>query len=363
VPRFAALWRFVLLAGLSPACILYTDPINRPPSVTIVAPDVIHPNEMVAFKAQVSDPDGDATHVRWFYVAKGCQGITAEEWARNRKSFEETFDLEVRGHETFCVRLEAEDKHGAVAAAKDFEGTPQNRLPDADLMVEPQKGTAGYALFTDFRLRALPSVDADGDPVTFTWKGQKPGGGEMTLDACDGTRPDERCFAADQPGSYTITVEASDGFSGGRGKPRMVSLPVLDDLPPSIEATSPSKDTGVIVLPPLETHDFEVLRVSDDGNPFPAGPHGTTTFHWFTGATLDSLRHWIGHDSPTFPVSAALFDDARSGSTIFVRVEARDPKREEPGELRALEDACRGREICELPAGTVRWVTWRVRLQ
>jgi hypothetical protein len=188
----------------------------------------------------------------------------------------------------------------------------------------------------------------------------------MSLTACDPAHPKEvRCFSAGRPGPYTISVEASDGLANGKAAAKMVTLPVLEDAPPCIEVTSPDQDTTTVVLainaPPRP---FEVRRVRDDGNPFPAGPIGSTTFQWFTqreGATVWGKA--LGYDRPVFDVSAARFDDVRPGSAYKVRVEVRDPQHESAAELNALAQACGPAPICTMPDRCVRWVTWSVLFQ
>jgi hypothetical protein len=60
-----------------------------------------------------------------------------------------------------------------------------------------------------------------------------------------------------------------------------------------------------------------------------------------------------------FEVSAALFEDARPGSSYRVRVEVRDPLHESGNDLRGCGEAA----ICMVPDKCVRWVTWSVRFQ
>ena len=364
--RFVAWSGLLLLAGFAPACLLYTDPINSAPRVMIVAPQSFRANETATFQGKASDPDGDPVNLIWAMAYQSCKGV---DWADRATSSDADFPVLLRGHEPFCVRLLAQDRpYGALSAPQFFEGHAQNRPPEPTLGIDPLPGTASFPLYTSFRLTAGPLRDDDGDPVEFTWKGTDPMGADMgmTLTACDPAHPKEvRCFSAGRPGQYTVSVEASDGLENGKAAPKMVTLPVLEDAPPCIEVTSPDQDTRTVVLainaPPRP---FEVRRVRDDGNPFPAGPHGSTSFQWFTqreGATTWSKE--LGYDRPVFDVSAARFEDVRPGSAYLVRVEVRDPQHESAAELNALEQSCGQRLICTMPDKCVRWVTWNVLFQ
>lgn len=363
-------WKGLLLLAGAPACLLYTDPINSPPQVTmIVAPQSFHSNQMATFQGKASDPDGDAVELLWATVDRECKAVSPADWDKQPKqstSLDGQFAVTPRGHQPFCVRVWARDKHGATSDPREVEGQAQNQAPLTTLAVDPPMGMAGFPLYTAFRLTAGPVKDADGDPVEFTWKGTDPTGADMTaaLTACDPRLPDSvRCFSAAKPGSYAITVETSDGLE--KGTPKMVTLPVLEDGPPCIEVTDPAQETGVVVMavtaPPRP---FEVRRVRDDGNPFPAGPNGAASFQWFTarqGAT--SWTKELGYDRPVFDVSAGRFEDVRPGSVYRVRVEVRDPAHDSAAELRALEVACGDQDLCKLPEKCVRWVTWSVRFQ
>jgi hypothetical protein len=100
-----------LLLATAPACLLYTDPINSAPKVTMIAPASVHPHERVTFKAQASDPDGDAVSLDWYAVARKCAEVGAGGWGDPTTT--DVFELEVPDHNPFCVRVVARDRHGA----------------------------------------------------------------------------------------------------------------------------------------------------------------------------------------------------------------------------------------------------------
>jgi hypothetical protein len=354
-----------LLLLAAPACLLYTDPINTAPRVVnMIAPATVFPGKSDIYRAEASDPDGDSVSVEWSVAEGKCQEIRAEDWAAAEASTGDTFSFTPANHDPFCVRVMARDRHGAPSAPRFFDGMPLNRPPAPVLTVDPPAGPASFPLYTAFRLTAGPLRDDDGDSLTFTWKGVDPQGADLAarLTACDPQHKEVRCLSAEQPGMYTISIEATDGVDA-KAVSQSVTLAVLDDAPPCIEATDPVQETPVVVLAATDRRNFEVRRVRDDGNPFPAGPHGGTSFQWFTmrddnTTTVSWTRH-LGFDRPVFEVSTALFEDARPGSRYLVRVEARDPQHETGNDLRS----CGETPICMVPDRCVRWVTWSVRFQ
>jgi hypothetical protein len=370
VRRFVQTTAVALLAATVPACLLYTDAINSAPQVMIVPPASVHANEQITFQASASDPDGDPLTLTWERVNRACADVTSDDWESGaERSKSETFQMQVAGHEPFCVRVVAEDRHGARTASKPFDGAPANRPPTM-IKLGVDGATAAisaYPLYTTVRLAVSPLTDDDGDPVTFTWKAVDPGGVDRTKDllACDPLQPESvRCFAAERSGPYTVSVDATDGLPGGNAPTASLILPVMEDAPPCIEVSDPSAETSAVVMAVTDpARRFEVRRVKDDGHPYPAGPRGGTTFHWFTASEDKPFRHELGYDFPTFEVGAARFDDARPGSWYRVRVEVRDPLREEPGELARLEATCQGSRLCEAPVGCVRSITWNVRFR
>jgi hypothetical protein len=371
VRRFPAI--IALLASASPACLLYTHPINSAPQVTIVAPTDIFPGH-ITLTADASDPDGESVDLRWSVAEKPCNAVTDEDWTSGDwKSgpSAHTFDVMISGHEPFCVRVIARDPQGAETTAKLFDGTPANRPPRFMLTADPNAGAV--PLYGPVHLRAAtidghdPLSDEDGDPVTFAWKATDPGGAPVMLGACDVPGAGDRCFTPAASGAYVVSVEASDGVKGSTPVTETLSLAVADDAPPCIEASDPSPDIGGVVMavtdPPRQ---FEVRRVRDDGNPFPPSMHGRATFQWSIERLGDPSWTRLlgdGYDLSTFQVGAGTFDDARPGSAYRVRVEVRDPAHESMAELHALELACHDDDVCKLPTTSVRWLTWKVSFQ
>jgi hypothetical protein len=355
VRRFAAWTGLLVLAGAAPACLLYTDPINSAPRVTMMPPASVHPHETLTFRAQASDPDGDRVTLDWYSLTGKCPDSCAD--SSTPAATGDAFEMTVEGHDPFCVRVVARDRYGATSEPQCYTGNPQNHPPEAVLSVDPPL-VDSFPLYTTFRFTPGPATDDDGDPVTFVWKGLDPQGASLGLTPCDPLHPEVRCLSAGAPGRYTITVEGRDGLS--TGTPASLVLPVLEDAPPCIEATDPLQDTRVVVLAVTDHRNFEVRRVRDDGNPFPPGPQGGATFQWstFKEGSVSWVRY-LGFDRSIFEVSAALFEDARPGSSYQVRVEVRDPQHQSGDDLLG----CNETPVCKVPDKCVRWVTWSVLFQ
>jgi hypothetical protein len=370
VRRWLVSTGLVLLSGTLPACLLFTDPINSAPRVTIVPVPVFHVNEAVTFAAMASDPDGDPVTLSWSRVPKACADVSRAEWDAAIPVVVSKLEVTPLDHQPFCVRVVATDQQGAPTPSEPYDARPENRSPVVVVSSDPPLG-ASFPLYTSFRLTATPTTDEDGDPVTFDWKLVDGSGADLgaQLTACDPGHPDDvRCFSAEQPGAYQLSVTGSDGQPIERAMTLMQTLTVLDDGPPCIELTDPAQETAAVVMAVTDpARAFEVRKVKDDGNPFPPGPHGAAAFQWFTARprALAAPPAWswtkeLGYDRSTFDVGAFRFDDVRPGSTYRVRVQVRDPLHQSEAELHDLQIACGDADVCKVPDRCVRWVTWSV---
>ncbi len=345
------------LAAVS-GCLLYTDTINQAPTVKLLPPAAVHPRSPATFKAEAQDPDGDQVQLGWSTLPHRCPPLMDSAWAGAVERTSSIFMVTPMSRERFCVRVVARDEYGAEAhAMTDVE--PANRPPIARLEISPATvGGAPLPIFSTVKLDATGSGDPDGDEVNRTFDVKDATGMAIKLDECGAVA---QCFSAERSGAYTATLAISDGV-----ETRTTTVPfnVAEDQPPCIAQTDPVVAIPVVVLPADgPARRFEVKQVRDDGHPFPAGPRGRASFHWFAGrGEAGALARIVGHDRPELDVGATLIDDVRPGDVARVRVEVRDPEREKPSELRAL-DACADRAVCEQPAGCVRWITWTLRFQ
>jgi len=80
------------LVSATPACLLYTDRINGPPTVAIERVGELHPGVHVVFKARASDPDGDPLTFVWSRINKPCPG-SADDWAGAQVSTGDSLDI------------------------------------------------------------------------------------------------------------------------------------------------------------------------------------------------------------------------------------------------------------------------------
>jgi hypothetical protein len=222
-------------------------------------------------------------------------------------------------------------------------------------------------LYSLVRVSAAGSRDEDGDrpePRTFTVRG--PSDVESPLKPCggDGAKNElVRCFEAEHAGDHVVTLVVTDGDADSA--PATLTVRVAEDGPPCIDTEQTEPDViraSVVLMAPDEApRTFAIRRVADDGHPHPPGPRGGTTFVW----SIRQAGGWtrLLDSVPQRLVGAFLFDDVRPGRTYDVRVEARDPARDNGRATFALDQACKNERLCEEPKGCFRWVGWTVRFQ
>jgi len=134
-------------------------PRNSAPFVRLVAPESLQPGELVEFRAEVSDADGDAFSVEWTYDGAGdfaAEGLVA----RIRLPAED-----VEGEHRLGVR--ADDGLDAGEASTAFR--PGNRPPVVEGIVVP--GAVEHhcnEVFCGAQAR-LVAVVRDAGPLTYDW--------------------------------------------------------------------------------------------------------------------------------------------------------------------------------------------------
>jgi hypothetical protein len=369
VPGWRASLAWLWLAGATAGCLLFTDRINSVPAVTIKAPAQMFAGTSAMFEADARDPDGDAVTLVWRYVYGTCDAVVPSQWAEARGHEQKTLSVMVTARQPFCVRVEARDVDGAEAAAM-FPAVPTNRLPSPMISATSGQGGGNLPLFSMVRFDAGASIDQDGDELSFRWNVTVAGGAAVATTDC-GAAPKPRtaqCFLADRPGEYTAIVEVSDDGGTSWAAKADARVNVGPDRPPCVAATFPTIGPLVMgVADPARV--FEVLRVRDDGHPYPDGDRPGLKFVWSvtrkTGASWEPWMRALGHDLATFPVGAGVvrFEDVRPGSEYKVRVEPRDPERVRTATTDLAECTEKDPDVCEQPGEPEpcrRWVTWRV---
>jgi hypothetical protein len=348
----------LVVAVSSSACLLYTDRINEPPALGDIQmmPEQVFAHAKVRFTVGSNDGDGDAVSLTWSWHGGTCAQASGEFGGPVAAA---ALELTPSTRQSFCVRVTARDARGAEARPQERDVQMADRAPEVVLTADPAGAVPLYGVV---RVDATRSSDLDDDGLSFAWEARDATGAPVELRACDARDGAAvRCLTAERSGTHMVTVHVSDGMVATH---QTLALTVAEDRPPCIETTDPALGTEVLVLTAGEQRRFEVRKVNDDGHPYPGGARGETTFVW---SLADGEQGpWGRQSAPNgavFIVGPELLQDPRPGSTLRVRVEARDPMRERPEVATALEAVCLGRALCESPPGCFRWVSWKVRFQ
>jgi hypothetical protein len=393
--------------GLS-GCLLFTDPINKAPTVKIAGPDQVTPNIAASYTVEVTDEDSPASLViEWAEfgsVNKGCDWITLASWAtladkdkhRLASTAPYSFTAQARGIACLCVR--ATDSDGA-STQKCKPITAVNVDPVAVITdVSGDPSGQSRPLCSQIELSAEKSKFPADDQLQFNWSMQYSGtdskGVTTQLARCDGvaataTLPDQhQCFYAAGPGTYNVTLSITDTPPAGGSTtdvltslPVTFSIPVAADTPPCLQRTDPDVHAQRILLSrstdlgsTYQSRTFKVLSVADDCEPYPV-PAGSgkqqTQFVWSVYDATQATPSWVYQTdtSDSFTVSQALFPNALPGDTIKLRVEVRDAAVEKlylngvsacPSDQ---TDICCGSSGCTGTNDCIRWTTWTVQFQ
>jgi len=382
-------------------CLLFTDPINEAPVVTVKPlSETVYRGRPARFSVQVGDDRDDPStiRVRWYtrfgLADEGCNWITTASWAgvsleqSPLQSSDAPYEIRPTTPDAICVCVLATDRDGASAnSCKRVE--VENPDPIAEI-------TYGSGLLTSApfppcsqvhvtaRTSTYPS-DPSTDQIRFNWSGVDPAGKPLALEACEDSSASlpelDRCFSAPASGNYTVTLTIDDKVLVGktnvttRSTPASLVVSVANDTPPCLKRTDPPIDARVALLPvchpgvPCESRTFKALLVADDCEPYPV-PSGSgkspTEFIWWVYDSTKSDPAWVRqvNSSESYILSQIQFGNARPGDTIKLRLEVRDSN------YRPSSSTCSlNKDVCyeaDAGAGTgdcVRWTTWTVQFQ
>ena len=392
--------------GLS-GCLLFTDPINKAPTVKIVGPDQVIPGIEDSYTAEVTDEDSPASLViEWAEFPstnEGCDSITLASWAtladtekhRLASTAPYSFTADARGIACLCVR--ATDSYGA-STQKCKPITAVNVDPVAVITdVSGEASGQTRPLCSQIELSAEKSRFPADDQLQFNWSmhysGTDSKGMTTQLAECPGIvaklKDQHRCFYAAGPGTYTVTLSITDTPPDGSAADVLTSLPVTfiipvaADTPPCLQRTDPEVHSQLVFLSgsgnlgtTYQSRTFKVLSVADDCEPYPV-PAGSgkqqTQFVWSVYDATQATPSWVyqTNTSDSFTVSQALFPNTLPGDTVKLRVEVRDTPVKNlylDGISACLTDQtgpdiCCGSNGCTGTNDCIRWTTWTVRFQ
>lgn len=374
-------------ATLAAASGCFTNPINRAPVVTQIsqAGGSTPKGRDATFTAIGSDPDQDQLTWTWIATHGDCPDYRdPATWPHDTMGGEPgtptTFvvrDQAYTASAKYCVWAFATDRYGAVGAAN-LPVAPADNAPVVSLLMvvdpgaqEPPPGPL-YPAYSRFQFTA-DATDIDGDQLTYSWSlSQQPIGSTATLVPCasDSSSDDDtrRCFTADLPGTYSVSLSVSDGTLPAQATSG--PLMVLADAPPCIETTEPAfaldPTTNAKALTTQGYYADQKIKVDsvyDDGNPFPPPPgKDRPRFTWYTG-TNDTGLHYL--DNVNYQDLSLSRSDYLIGDYVNARLEVHDSN---VGVIDAILAACGNADFCAtpvIPAGrTSCWVrvSWRIHL-
>jgi hypothetical protein len=350
-----------LLWGL-PSCLLYTDPVNRPPVLEIVPPTLIYPNQPAEFHAVRRDPDEDMLSLKleWGYSSGDCPATPAAFTTTSGGRFAQTETLQVPGDVTaasFCVWARVTDRHGA-QDSKLYFASPQNRPPTAMLtLLAPPVARPSYPLFTRFQIGATMS-DPDGDELSHEFSFEPPVVGQATeMVPCSSGEADPKniCFVATRSGMHKVRVDVTDSHEATATA--MLVLAIDDKGPPCIRDTDPPWNEGPSLRwNPEVVNQIEVKRVEDDDHPYPpesGNPSRTApSFFWYLAKEGEPLSLY----QVDLPILSIAPDSFPSLTTIQIRLDVDDGSQD-------LFDACAEKPFCESRPTCNQRVSWTVVFQ
>jgi hypothetical protein len=377
-------------------CLVFSDPINSPPTVSLAAPsDPIVRGRSAVFVANAVDPDQGTDTLEF-------------DWYRDRtcdRAKQNPAELSGPGRVTFsvyptdmtpgCIVVVVTDKYGASASASQTYEVV-DLPPTADIKILSPSSCQQSAsdqpceipLFSAAALSGNDSSDPDDlkQSLTPIWTVYSTSdNSQVTIPTCpDKDKGAFVCtFTTPTPGTYRVELVVNDPYEAQSQPPAEQFIKVDTDQPPNIDIdyavpkpqTSP--DDPPFVRLASQDNTFAINKVEDDGDPYPptnpAGNSPASGFVWYVRQYLPKtlpFDRWVGQGA-SFTVPANKY---QPGDTIQVRGQYRDrvtacQPTHTPG-CDAAFQACgdfNGTLTCYAQAsdGTlhIQWVTWTVELQ
>jgi hypothetical protein len=306
-----------------------------------------------------SDADGDALHECWLFKTKPV-GVADLEACSTQfgeaSNVERSFTATVAG--TYDVELQVSDGIDTTSIDATFT-VEQGHVPTADLELVSPMGAGPYPLGSVIHVSGAHSTLPDpGDVLTCVWDPLDLSGAPgsiATLAQCpNATSACDQCFTADAPGTYRVTLEASD--QTGTSQPTSLSFVVDPDEPPCLGTTDPAFTSPLLSESVDDMVVFNVVTVTDDLDPYPdpSSPLDIAHFTWLE-STNGAPFAPFSDDFPRAPLGAG-----RLGDVVRVRLEIRDRDTD-----RSAKEflACGDADVCFTGAesdGCFQRVTWTV---
>jgi hypothetical protein len=387
--RGCGLLLLCLLASGTWGCLLFTDPINTAPTVSVATEDPfgLSRSRTALFTANAFDPNQstDSLKFDWYQGKKSCDKAPNAALAASSIG-NRTFQFQPSDLGSGCVVVVVTDNRGATASATqsyevvDQAPTAVIKIQNAPGQPEPVVGqTYPLALYSKLTLSGASSTDPDDNNdlklLTPIWHVFSAESTEITVPGCpDNSKGAFVCtFSATAPGSYRVQLVVNDSNNMQSVAEQLIQ--VADDQLPTIdiESAQPLPPTSSSASPLLLfanlPNTFTVNRVEDDGDPYPppalssSAPASPAGFVWYIRRPNSALfERWIG-SGPTFTIPQKF----NPQDIVQVRVEYHDRvtacQPRTPG-CDAVFAACDpNATICYSSDFRVEWVTWTVEFR
>ena len=378
----------------SAGCLLFSDPINTAPAVSIACsqeafstvcsqgqdPPNFARKANVQFQAIASDPDQSTDTLRFdWYLGKYCNAVVP---AQGPSVGQAQFLLLPTDLGSGCVAVVVTDSQGATAvASRDFAVVDQPPVAQLDIAsaaggVLPEPGQPlMLPLYARATFTAAESKDPDdnSEQLDFLWtvlSGNTP----IAMPGCpDPSKAPWLCsFATDKAGSYRVQIVVSDSILASAPAEKAIQV-AADQLPNIVlDFAQPlpplSPDDPPLPLVASQPNTFTVNRVEDDGDPYPSSdpatpyPNPPASFLWFYQSggspSFDRLSTATGPSLTVPPGTFGAQQAIRLRVEYHDRVTACQPKTLGCNAVLAACDP--SATVCYSPDLRAQWVTWSV---